>query len=153
MQALFNSDESLKDQNAQVDVTFDCTELKLVSGTFGYTSKIEFAEVSANFETNSWLSTSLFGATGVIAQCAIEGFVAFGSGNVLLKGLDADACGLKINVKEHTPPGGYTMSFSRGLTGDLNNFISTMLGGEGVISRKEELIGDQRSELIVDQDE
>ncbi|EPJ45055.1 MAG: hypothetical protein OFPI_37950 [Osedax symbiont Rs2] len=43
------------------------------------------------------------------------------------------------------------MSFTRGVTGDLSNLISTMLGSEGAIGKKEELIGKQQAELVADQ--
>ena len=58
---------------------------------------------------------------------------------------------MNITVKENTPTVSYTMSFTRGVTGDLSNLISTMLGSEGAIGKKEELIGAQQAELVVDQ--
>ena len=151
MQALINGDQNLKDQNAKVDVTFVGGALKFVSRSFGDSSKIDFTEMSVNFTTASGLSTALLGTTGVSAAGTVDGVVAFGSGNILLPGIGTDAYGLNITVKENTPTVSYTMSFTRGVTGDLSNLISTMLGSEGAIGKKEELIGAQQAELVVDQ--
>ena len=110
--------------------------------------------MSANFVTASGLSTAIVGTAGLNAEGTVDGVAAFGSGNILLPGIGTDAYGLNITVKENTPTSPavpYTMSFSRGVTGDLSNLISAMLGSEGSISKKEELIGSQQAELVVDQ--
>ncbi|MCJ8300886.1 MAG: flagellar filament capping protein FliD, partial [Pseudomonadales bacterium] len=96
MQALINGDENLKDQNAKVDVTVVGGVLKFVSRAFGSSSKVEFTDVSTDFEAKSGLSTSLSGSTGVNAEGTIGGVVAFGSGNILLPAIGTEAYGLNI---------------------------------------------------------
>ena len=150
LQSSINGDSSLKGENALLDIEFVLDgagpqgAYQFTSRQYGSSSKVSFSQVSTNFLNVLGVNDASVGTSGASAEGTINGEAAFGSGNILLAAIGNDAYGLNVTVKEGAPDVPYTISFSRGVTGDLENLIGTMLTSQGAIGQKETLIAGQQ---------
>lgn len=153
LQSAINSDENLKGINIGVDVTVEGGKLKISSREYGSSSNISFTSDSAEITSVLGIDPANSGVVGENAQGTINGEAAFGTSNILLPAVGSPAYGLNITVDENTTvPGVYTISFSRGLAGDLALFVSTALADGGQIDSKEDLIETEKVNIEVDQE-
>lgn len=151
LQSEINSNASFKEINAAVDVTVEAGALKITSRSFGDSSKVQIAPGTGADALG--LGAGSVSTDGVNAQGTINGVEAFGSSNILLPAVDSPAYGLNITVAEGTPVGDYSVSFTRGIAGDLSQLISSALADGGQIDNREKRIEQDKKELVVDQED
>jgi len=153
LQNSINSNAQYRDNNLAVDVISDGGALKITSRAFGTSSTVEItSDVNGNLLSAIGLDTSSASVAGMDAQGTINGEEAFGSSNILLPAIGADAYGLNITVKEGTPVAEYTVSFSRGIAGDLALLVSSALSDKGQIAEREERIQANRKVITSDEE-
>jgi flagellar hook-associated protein 2 len=153
LQSAINSDDNYRDSNLAVDVTNDNGALVITSREFGSSSSIEITnDVNGNLLSTLGVDASSTRSDGIDVQGTINGEEAFGSSNVLLPSFGSDAYGLNVEINEGAPLGEYTVSFSRGLAGDLALLVSTALADGGQIDNREERIGQIQVEIEADQE-
>jgi len=152
LQSLINNDATLKEAKAFVDVIVaPGGELQLVSREYGSASKVSFDATGTDFATQTGLSTASASTSGVDVAGTINGEAAFGSGNVLLPKIDSDPYGLNLTVKEGAS-GAFSITYSRGLAGELTSLIDSFLSGSGIINTREENINKQLDGIVDDQE-
>ncbi|QEQ95787.1 flagellar filament capping protein FliD [Neptunomonas concharum] len=152
LQSLINNDDTLKEAKAFVDVIVaPGGELQLVSREYGSASKVSFDATGTDFATQTGLSTASASTSGVDVAGTINGEAAFGSGNVLLPKIDSDPYGLNLTVKEGAS-GAFSITYSRGLAGELTSLIDSFLSGSGIINTREENINKQLDGIVDDQE-
>ena len=152
LQSLINNDDTLKEAKAFVDVIVaPGGELQLVSREYGSASKVSFDATGADFAAQTGLSTASASTSGVDVAGTINGETAFGSGNVLLPKIDSDPYGLNLTVKEGAS-GAFSITYSRGLAGELTSLIDSFLSGSGIISTREENMNKQLDGIVDDQE-
>jgi len=152
LQSLINNDATLKEAKAFVDVIVaPGGELQLVSREYGSASKVSFDATGTDFATQTGLSTASASTSGVDVAGTINGETAFGSGNVLLPKIDSDPYGLNLTVKEGAS-GAFSITYSRGLAGELTSLIDSFLSGSGIINTREENINKQLDGIVDDQE-
>lgn len=152
LQSLINNDDTLKEAKAFVDVIVaPGGELQLVSREYGSASKVSFDATGADFAAQTGLSTASASTSGVDVAGTINGETAFGSGNVLLPKIDSDPYGLNLTVKEGAS-GAFSITYSRGLAGELTSLIDSFLSGSGIINTREENINKQLDGIVNDQE-
>ncbi|NQZ51873.1 MAG: flagellar filament capping protein FliD [Moritella sp.] len=153
LQSSINSDTNFKDINLAVDVTVDAGKLIITSRSFGSSSSVEITnDVNGNLLTAIGLNTSSSKLDGIDVKGTINGEEAFGSSNILLPAVGSSAYGLNIEVAEGTPLDKYTVSFSRGLAGDMALLISTVLSDNGQIANREDRIESEKKNITGDQE-
>ncbi|MEH6442288.1 MAG: flagellar filament capping protein FliD [Oceanospirillaceae bacterium] len=152
LQAKINGDTLLKAGFASVSVTVEAGALKITSNDFGGSSNVSFVEASAGFSSKLGLDKMTTGTNGIDVVGTINGEATLGSGNIMLPAISSAAYGLNLSFKQDTPTGDYSVSFSRGLAGDLSLLLSTALSGGGQIAKSEESIADGKKVLVVDQE-
>lgn len=153
LQSLINGDGNLKDANIKLDVSYNSTDnrFEFTSREFGASSKVDFTAASANMNTLG-ISDSLTGVDGIDVVGTIDGVTGFGAGNVLLPDVDSDPYGLNLTVGVGSL-GSSTVTFGRGLAGELSILIDSFLTGDGGISSRESTLNDQIDGIKDDKEE
>lgn len=153
LQSLINGDSLLKKANAAVDVVYNSTDdrFEFTSRAYGASSKVSFTAASTDMATLG-ISTSLTGTAGKDAAGTINGEAAFGSGNVLLPAVNSDPYGLNLTV-EPGSLGTSTITYTRGLAGELSTLIDSVLSSTGTIKAREDSINDQLDGIKEDRTE
>lgn len=153
LQSLINGDSLLKKANVAVDVVYNSTDdrFEFTSRAYGASSKVSFTAASTDMATLG-ISTSLTGTAGKDAAGTINGEAAFGSGNVLLPAVNSDPYGLNLTV-EPGSLGTSTISYTRGLAGELSTLIDSVLSSTGTIKAREDSINDQLDGIKEDRTE
>ena len=153
MQSSINSYINFKDTNLAVDVTIDAGKLIITSRSFGSASSVEITnDVNGNLLSAIGLNASSSKLDGVDVKGTINGEEAFGSSNILLPAIVSSAYGLNIEVSEGTPLVEYTVSFSRGLAGDIALLVSSALSDSGQIANREARIESEKVNIGADQE-
>lgn len=153
LQSLINGDSNLKDANIALDVSFNSTDgqFEFTSREYGSSSSVSFTAASANM-ANIGLTDALVGVDGVDVVGTIDGKAGFGAGNVLLPEVDSSPYGLNLTVGAGSS-GSSTITFGRGLAGELSLIIDSLLTGDGGISSREETLNDQIEGIEEDKEE
>ena len=152
LQSLINNDATLKEAKTFVDVIVaPGGELQLVSREYGSASKVRVEATGAYFAAQTGFATASASTSGVYVAGTINGETAFGSGNVLLPKIDSDPYGLNLTVKEGAS-GAFSITYSRGLAGELTSLIDSFLSGSGIINTREENINKQLDGIVDDQE-
>lgn len=143
LQSLINGDSNLKAANVALDVSYNSStdQFEFVSREYGASSSVSFTAASANM-ANVGISTSLTGVNGVDVEGTINGETGFGSGNVLLPKVNSDPYGLNLEV-EPGSLGSSSITFGRGLAGELSVLIDSLLSSDGTLSTREETLNNQ----------
>jgi len=151
LQSAINSDSVLSENNISVDVSIDSGALKISSREYGSSSSVLVVAESPSFLSKLGLSSGSVVTAGINAEGTINGKEAFGASNILLPEFGSDAYGLNLIIAEGTPLGEYTVSFTRGLAGDLALFVSSILADGGQIDRNEGQIETEKVNITDDQ--
>jgi flagellar hook-associated protein 2 len=155
LQSLINGDSTLKGIGAAVDVSYDSGSgsFTFTSREYGSTSEVSFSGVSADMG-NLGVTAGLTGTAGQDVAGTIDGVEGFGAGEVLLPALNTDAYGLNMTVRPGaSSEGAFSIGFSRGIGGELNNLISRFLASDGSIASREESIDKQLDNISNDREE
>ncbi|GAA0688786.1 hypothetical protein GCM10009104_13820 [Marinobacterium maritimum] len=155
LQSLINGNDALKAVNAAVDVTLEGGQFVITSREYGSSSKVTINNQSAQMDELGLGTGSTMTATeGKDVQGTINGEAGFGAGEVLLPALGSDAYGLNLSVAPGaTAQGAFTIGFSRGEGGTLNNLIDRFLASDGAIARREDTIDEQMEKIDTDREE
>lgn len=153
LQTLINNDSNLKEINIGVDVVSnDDGTFSIISGEFGSSSKVTITSAGADFASTTGFSEASISTTGTDVAGTINGESTFGSGNILLPGVDSDAYGLNLTIQEGLT-GEYSFNFSRGFAGEMSLLIDEFLdSSSGAIAMREDNINDQIDGLDDDQE-
>lgn len=153
LQSLINGDSNLKESNIKLDVSYnsDDDRFEFVSRDFGASSKVSFTAASAKF-AEIGITDALTSVAGIDAAGTINGEAAFGAGNVLLPKVNSDPYGLNLTVGAGSL-GSSTITFGRGLAGELSLLIDSLLTGDGGISAREETLNGQIDGIKEDKEE
>jgi len=152
MESLINADAMLSDRGALVDVTFNSTtnQFEFLNRNYGSTSTISILTATDEM-AGLGITTSLTGTDGVDVEGTIGGIEAFGVGQVLLPDIESDAYGLTFTALEGAATeGAFSVSFSRGVAGELNRLMNEFLASDGTIAQREDRIEDQLEEVSED---
>ena len=153
LQTLINNDSNLKEINIGVDVVSnDDGTFSIISGEFGSSSKVTITSAGTDFASTTGFSEASISTTGTDVAGTINGESTFGSGNILLPGVDSDAYGLNLTIQEGLT-GEYSFNFSRGFAGEMSLLIDEFLdSSSGAIAMREDNINDQIDGLDDDQE-
>ncbi|MBE9396372.1 flagellar filament capping protein FliD [Pontibacterium sp. N1Y112] len=145
LQSLINGDSKLKATGIAVDVIHNNSSppgnFEFVSRQYGDSSKVSFSATGAGM-AKMGITDALTGVAGVDAAGTIDGKAAFGAGNVLLPKVDSDPYGLNFTVGAGSL-GTSSVTFGRGLAGELSLLIDNFLTGDGGIASREKNINEQ----------
>jgi len=153
LQSLINGDSNLKGASIALDVSFNSTDgrFDFTSREYGSSSNVSFTAASAGFASIG-ITDALTGVAGIDAAGTINGETAFGAGNVLLPKVNSDPYGLNLTVGAGSL-GSSTITFGRGLAGELSLLIDNLLTGDGGISSREDTLNDQVDGIEEDKEE
>lgn len=150
LQARINGDANLKDAGAAVSVAFSDGALVITSSRYGSESKVTIDSVAANMTSSLGLSSGQ-SDTGADVQGTIGGVAASGSGRFLTaQGGAAD--GLQVEVTAGATGNLGTLTFSRGLTDQLNKTLETYLNSNGLFDSLTSSLEDQIDDIGEDRD-
>jgi len=152
LESLINADPNLAERGAQVDVTFNSAtnQFEFLNRNYGSSSTIAFLTASDDM-AGLGITTSLVGTDGVDVEGSIGGVEAFGVGQVLLPDIESAAYGLTFTALEGAATEGqFTVSFSRGIGGELYRLMTEFLASDGTIATREDRIEDQLDEVSED---
>ncbi|MFC6669788.1 flagellar filament capping protein FliD [Marinobacterium aestuariivivens] len=155
LQSLINGDEKLSAARASVDVSYDAATdaFTFTSREYGSSSKVSFSAAGADIGQLG-INTSLSGTAGKDVAGTINGVAGFGAGEVLLPDLESDAYGLNFTVLPGaSSQGAFSVGFSRGFAGEMNNMIESMLGKSGSIANREENLNDRLDDIATDRED
>lgn len=156
LQSLINGDEKLKGINAAVNVGYDQAtgQFSFTSRDYGSNSKVSFVNQSAAMDNLGFGANSTIATTaGRNVEGTINGEPGFGAGEVLLPPLASDAYGLNLTIRPGAAAqGAFSIGFSKGVAGELGTLISSFLSSEGVISNREENLGNQLDKVADDRE-
>ncbi|WP_417585119.1 flagellar filament capping protein FliD [Nitrincola sp.] len=141
LQSLINGDEKLKATNAALDVGFDdlTGQFSFTSREYGASSKVQLSNQGADMVNLGLDSGSITTTNGRDVAGTINGVPGFGAGEVLLPELGSDAYGLNLSIRPGAAAeGAFTLNFSHGLGGTLNNLIDSFLSKTGSIANRED---------------
>lgn len=156
LQSLVNGDTNLKAVNASIDVGFDDTtgQFTFTSREYGANSKVSLSSQGADMAALGLDAGSVSSQAGRDVAGTINGEPGFGAGEVLLPELGSDAYGLNLSVRPGaSAEGAFSIGFSRGLGGELNNLIERFLSKDGSIANREENIGNQLDRIDDDREQ
>lgn len=149
IQARLNGDSNLKTAAANVTVSYDSTNNRLVftSGRYGATSKVDITSVDTNSAATLGLSIAT-GTVGVDVTGKINGATATGLGQRLTAGsASGDAEGLAVDVIGGSTGSRGTVSFIRGVADLLNTQLGGILGSDGALNNKTDTLSKQLSDI------
>ncbi len=155
LQSLINGDSNLKAVNAAVDVSFDSAtgQISFTSRDYGSSSNVSLANQGADMGLLGLDSGNVSAIAGRDVVGTVNGQPGFGAGDVLLPELGSDAYGMNFTVRPGAAAeGAFSINFSRGLGGELDNLISNLLSKSGSIATREENIGDQLDKISSDRE-
>lgn len=145
LQARINGDANLKDAGAAVSVAFSGGAFVITSARYGSESTVTIGSVAANTPSSLGLSSGQAG-TGVDVQGMIDGAAASGSGRFLTaQGGAAD--GLQVEITGQTTGGLGALTFSRGLTDELNTTLQAYLDSDGLLDSVTSSLGSQIDDI------
>lgn len=152
LQSLINGDSLISAAGSGVDVEYDATDgrFEFVSRRWGASSKVAITAASANMNTLG-ISDALVGTSGSDVAGTIDGVAGFGAGNVLLPAVSSDPYGLNLTVGAGSF-GSSTITFSRGLAGELSVLIDSFLSSTGTIRLREDNINTQLENIETDRE-
>ncbi len=157
LQSLINGDSKLKAVNAAVDVEFDVAtgQFSFISREYGDTSTVKISNQSALMDDLGLGTTSgVVSTAGQDVAGTINGVEGFGAGEVLLPALGSDAYGLNFTAKPGSAAqGSFTVSYSRGMGGELSALIDRFLAGDGAIATREDNMDNQLAGIATDREE
>lgn len=156
LQSLINGDTNLKAVNASIDVGFDDTtgQFTFTSREYGANSKVSLSSQGADMADLGLDAGSVSSQAGRDVAGTINGEPGFGAGEVLLPELGSNAYGLNLSVRPGaSAEGAFSIGFSRGLGGELNNLIERFLSKDGSIANREENIGNQLDRIDDDREQ
>lgn len=135
LQSLINLDPAIKAAGAAVEVKYNSESggFEFTSATFGSSSIVSFTEVSEDFEALG--ITAGAGNAGQDVAGTVDGVAGFGYGNVLLPAIGSKAEGLSMIIEPGSTGG--TISFTRGLAGQLTSLVDNFVKNSGLISDRE----------------
>ena len=137
MQSAINADANLKAAGATVTVSFDTDHFVMTSTKYGASSNVNVDSVTGDVDTFLKIAQGN-GSAGRDVAGTIDGVVGFGLGQVLLPKLGEAAEGLSVVVGENATS--TTVNFSRGVGGQLDELIDTLLQSNGLIDKREETL-------------
>lgn len=149
LQSLINADTNLKGSRASVVVKWDTDHFVFTSSQYGSSSKVSFANTSADFDTDFGVSTGTT-SIGKDVKGTIDGVEGFGSGNVLLPDLNSDASGLSLIIGENATSA--TVNYSRGFASEMSTMIDTFQKSDGVLTTRTDTLKDRLESLDDDQE-
>lgn len=156
LQSLINGDSNLSGANASVDVGFDAAtgQFSFTSREYGSNSKVALSSQGADMVNLGLDSASVTSQAGRDVAGTINGEPGFGAGEVLLPALGSDAYGLNLTIRPGAAAeGAFSIGFSRGLGGELNNLIERFLAKDGSIANREDNISTQLDRIKDDREE
>ena len=134
LQSLINADSNIQRDRAQVDVSFSSDgRFEFVSREFGSSSRVDITQASSSMSQLGLSEQN--GVAGTDVAGTINGVAGFGAGNVLLPELNSPAYGLNFTIQPGVTQA--TVSFSRGLSGEINSLISNFLARDGAVRTRE----------------
>lgn len=149
IQSLINADATIRGKGAAVEVRFNDTtqQLEFTSNTYGSLSTVSIKEAGDDLAE---LGMSVKdGVAGKDVAGTVDGVEGFGFGNVLLPAIGSKAEGLSMIIAPGSTGG--TISFSRGLAGQLNALAENFVKNSGLISDREETLKDDVKKVADDQ--
>lgn len=147
LQSLINGDSLLSAAGVALDLEYDAVDgrFEFTSRAWGGASKVSFSAASANMGTLG-ITDALVGTSGTDVKGTIDGETGFGSGNVLLPAVGSDPYGLNLTLGAGSL-GSSTVTFSRGLAGELSVLIDSLLSSSGSIKLREDNINNQLDDI------
>ncbi len=135
LESLINMDANLREVRATVKVSFntDTNSLEFTSGSYGSSSRVVFSDLGEDMAELG--ITAGGGISGTDVAGTVNGQAAFGYGNVLLPALGSNAEGLSMTIAPGATGG--TITFSRGLAGQLDSLINDYVKSSGLIKERE----------------
>jgi flagellar hook-associated protein 2 len=135
IQSAINADSNLKAVGTSVTVSYDTDHFVFTSSKYGASSNVNVNSVTG--DVGSYLNiTAGNGTSGVNVAGTFNGVAGFGLGQVLLPALGEPGAGLSLSVNESATSG--TVNFSRGIGGQLDELIKTLLQSNGLIDLRED---------------
>ncbi len=127
MQSRINADSALKDAGVSVTVSYVTDHFEVTSSNYGSASKVEFTAVEGS---DLGLAVGA-GVDGLDVTGKIGGIDGIGSGQSL-RGV-GDAEDLQLEILGGAIGARGSVSFSRGITDQLNSFLDFYLGADSLI--------------------
>lgn len=152
LQAAINDDQNLSDAEVKVSVNFNQTEqrLEIHSQRYGSESSVEILTANADF--TAVLGLSVGGSTaGLDVAGRIDGREATGKGQLLTGSGRAEGLELRITGGQIGERGSVT--FSRGILGDIDALLSSYLDTDGLLSNTTDSLDGQLKKISQSREE
>lgn len=152
LQAAINDDQDLNDAEVKVSVTFNQTEqrLEIHSQRYGSESSVEILTANADFTAALGLGVGS-GTTGLDVAGRIGGREATGKGQLLTGSGNAEGLELRITGGQIGERGSVT--FSRGILGDIDALLSSYLDTDGLLSNTTDSLDGQLKKISQSREE
>jgi len=132
IQSKINDDPALQAAGVSVAVAFTGGSLVLSSNRYGSSSGVEILGADTASAATLGISPGA-GVQGVDVAGSIGGVAGLGSGRILTGAAGSDSAGLRLSVEGGTTGPRGVVTFSRGVTDQLNTLISGFLDSEGIL--------------------
>lgn len=152
LQAAINDDQNLSDAEVKVSVNFNQTEqrLEIHSQRYGSESSVEILTANADFTAVLGLSVG-GGTAGLDVAGRIDGREATGKGQLLTGSGRAEGLELRITGGQIGERGSVT--FSRGILGDIDALLSSYLDTDGLLSNTTDSLDGQLKKISQSREE
>ena len=142
LQSRINGDSKLSAGGATVTVKYVTDHFEITSDKYGSASTVEILSVDTNTSSTLGLSVSS-GVAGVDVTGTIGGLSATGSGQTLTG--TSGASGISVNVLGGLVGDRGTISFAHGISAQLDDLISTILGSDSIFESRIDGLNDRIS--------
>jgi len=153
IQSRINGDSAIATEGRKVLVTYNVDHFEISSDLYGAGSQVEILSVDSNSSSQLGLSVAS-GTAGLDVAGTIGGVSAIGNGQLLKGATGSDSEGLQLLIGGALTGDRGSVSFSRGITFQINAMIGGFLEIDGMIDSRTdgiesriEDIGDQKEDL------
>ena len=153
LEGRINSDNNLAASGVTVNVSYDSSNNRfdINSTRYGSDSSIEIVAVDTNTATTLGFSAGV-GTAGVDVAGTIGGVAATGVGQSLRGAEGTDVEGLQLLVSGGVTGSRGTLSFTRGLSDQLNTLVNQLLENDGALDSRTDSLQTQLDGIQEDRD-
>jgi flagellar hook-associated protein 2 len=135
LQSQINGDSAIAAEERNVLVTFNGDHFEIISDRYGTGSKVEITSVDTNSAAQLGLSVAV-GTDGLDVAGTIGGVAAIANGQTLTGAVGSDAEGLELLINGGLAGPRGNVSFSRGISFQINTMIAGFLESDGLLDSR-----------------
>ena len=135
LQSQINGDSAIVAEDRKVLVNFNVDHFEIISDRYGAGSRVEIIAVDTNSAAQLGLAVSS-GTDGLDVAGTIGGIAAIANGQTLTGAVGSDAEGLELLINGGLIGPRGSVSFSRGISFQINTMIAGFLAADGLLDSR-----------------